>query len=119
MTWLVSLFTDLYKTLPPGHLFPSIKPVVVFTDNAGAISLAYGNVLHGSNQYVRNSYHYAKEAQEEGLVTFKWTSTNAQLANFLTKGLTPQMHDVEVVHYVCPPPVAAVPLKSGDSDVVA
>ena len=68
---------------------------------------------------MRNSYHYAKEAQEEGLVTFKWTSTNAQLANFLTKGLTPQLHDIEVVHYVCPPPAAVTLLESEDSDVVA
>ena len=114
MTWLAALFTDLYKVLAPGHPFPPIKPVVVFTDNAGAISLAYGNVLHGSNQYVRNSYHYAKEAQEEGLVTFKWISTNAQRANLLTKGLTPQLHDIEVVSYVSPPPVAGCPLPSTD-----
>ena len=39
MTWLAELFTDLYKVLQSGHPFPLIKPVVVFTDNAGAISL--------------------------------------------------------------------------------
>ena len=112
MTWLAALFTDLYKVLPEGHVFPQIKPVVVFTDNAGAISLAYGNVFHGSNQYVRNSYHYAKEAQAEGLVSFQWISTNEQRANYLTKGLTPQMHDIEVVSYVSPPPIPGQPLRS-------
>ena len=111
MTWLVALYTDLYKVLEPGHAFPAIKPVVVFTDNAGAISLAYGNVFHGSNQYVRNSYHYAKEAQAEGLVSFKWISSNQQRANYLTKGLTPQMHDIEVDSYVAPPPEPGQPLQ--------
>jgi len=91
----------------------------VFTDNAGAISLAYGNVLHGSNQYVRNSYHHAKEAQEEGLVTFQWSSTNAQRANLLKKGLTPQLHDIEVVSYVSVMPAKGGPLPSTDLPVKA
>ncbi len=46
MSWLVMVFQDLYKSLPEGHVFPEIKPVVIYTDNAGAI---YGNVRHGSN----------------------------------------------------------------------
>jgi hypothetical protein len=104
MSWLVMVFQDLYKVLPKGHSFPEITPVVIYTDNAGAISLAYGNVLHGSNQYVRNSYHYAKGAQEEGIVTSRWISTAAQLADALTKGLSPILHDKFVVHYASPPP---------------
>ena len=78
LLWVQKLIEDV-----TGHLL---------CDNESAIKLSKDN---SSNKHTRNrecEYYITNQALFEGKATLSWIATNHQLADILTKALTPEKH---------------------------
>ena len=62
-------------------------PVTVFVDNEAAKMVSKDPVMHSNMKHVARRHFYAREMEEDGVVTVKHISTEFNLADALTKYL--------------------------------
>ena len=78
--WLRSLLIQL-------HAYPAKAPVKLLTDNQEAITLIKNPKHHRRTKHIDVKYHWIKEAVEDEIIEFKYTSTENMAADGLTKPL--------------------------------
>ena len=60
----------------------------IYTDSNSAIELAKNPIYHARTKHVDIQYHYVRECIQNEATKLKWTSTNTQLADGLTKAIS-------------------------------
>lgn len=83
--WIRTLIREL-------NMMPSLEPTLLLLDNQSAMSLAKNSVFHDRTKHISIRHHFIREQLEMGEVAVDYVSTNAQVADVLTKGLTREKH---------------------------
>lgn len=84
--WLNNLFIDIEVTA-------QIKPIQIFGDNQSSIKVAKHPVFHQRTKHIAIQYHYTRELVSDGLIDVAFVSSKEMIADVLTKGLGPQLHN--------------------------
>ena len=84
LSWIRCLFKDLGITLA--------QPIPIYCDNASAIALASNPVQHARTKHIEIDCHFVRDKIKQGLILPKFVSTQNQLADVLTKGLSKAPH---------------------------
>ena len=63
-------------------------PMKLYCDNKSAINIAHNPVQHDRTKHVEVDRHFIKEKLNSGLICTPFVSTDGQLADILTKGLS-------------------------------
>ena len=63
-------------------------PMKLYCDNKSAINIAHNPVQHDRTKHVEVDRHFIKEKLDSGLICTPFVSTDGQLADILTKGLS-------------------------------
>ena len=70
-------------------------PMKLYCDNISAISIAHNPVQHDRTKHVEIDRHFVKEKLENGVICIPYVTSEGQLADFLTKGLSsPTFHSI-------------------------
>jgi hypothetical protein len=69
--------------------FPQQVPTPLFSDNQSAIMLVQNPEFHKRTKHIDVVYHLIREFQERGDISILYVPTKLQLADILTKALTP------------------------------
>lgn len=72
-------------------LHPSTSVPILFSDNKAAIALAKNDILHSRSKHIDIKHHFIREQLDSGLITLQWISSEQQLADALTKALSPRV----------------------------
>jgi hypothetical protein len=64
-----------------------VRPVDLFSDSKGCISMSYNPVQRTASKHIDLADHYAREQQEAGTITITYVSTKDMIADVLTKPL--------------------------------
>ena len=64
----------------------------LFNDNQSAIAMSANDVFHQRSKHISIRYHFVREAIASKKLRLKWCSTREQLADILTKPLSPALH---------------------------
>jgi hypothetical protein len=81
----------------------AIRPIDLFSDSKGAIALTYNPVQRAASKHIDLADHYAREQQEQGVITISYVKTQDMIADILTKPLARilfQRHAAELVSKV-------------------
>jgi hypothetical protein len=76
--WLGQLFADMGV---------QCSPVPLGCDNQGALSLTGDHVLSERSKHIGIHYHFAREKQQQGVVSFFYVPTSSNPADMFTKPL--------------------------------
>ena len=76
---------NLLAELKPQDEHP--KTVVLYGDNQGAIALSKDPAFHARSKHVAIQLKWQREMVAQGHVDIKWTPTDEQIADGLTKAL--------------------------------
>jgi hypothetical protein len=71
--------------------FPQSNPTPLFSDNQSAIRLVQNPEFHKRTKHIDVLYHLIREFQSRGEITLFYVPTRLQLADILTKPLTPDI----------------------------
>lgn len=63
------------------------KPIIIFEDNNGCISIANNPTNHKRSKHIDIKYHFSREQIEKGVIKLNYIPTGQQLADALTKPL--------------------------------
>jgi hypothetical protein len=80
LCWLRMLFQELALFLP-------CSPTL-WCDNLGALALASNLIYHVHTKHIEVDYHFIREKEVNKDVKTSYISTNEQIADIFTKGLT-------------------------------
>ncbi|KAL5567394.1 hypothetical protein UlMin_030558 [Ulmus minor] len=87
LIWIKLILTDLGVKLE--------GPMKLYCDNISAISIAHNPVQHDRTKHVEIDRHFIKEKLENGVICIPYVTSEGQLADFLTKGLSsPTFHSI-------------------------
>lgn len=81
--WLQRLFGEL-------KIQDLRSPTTLHGDNQGSLNLGYlahNPVYHGRTKHIEVKHHFIREKVQSGEICLKYTPTNEQLADILTKAL--------------------------------
>jgi hypothetical protein len=84
--WLTSLFDGI------GSL-KTCNSKILLTDNQSAIDLSKNPEYHARSKHIDIQYHYVREIIQSGQVSLKYVSTKDNIADVLTKPLSPAIFD--------------------------
>ncbi|XP_014506571.1 uncharacterized protein LOC106766352 [Vigna radiata var. radiata] len=79
--WLINLLTDLR--------LPFSQPATIFYDNHSAIKIAINQVFHERTKHIEIDCHLIREKVQRGTIKLLPIHTTLQLADILTKTLSP------------------------------
>ena len=82
--WLTGLLKDFGLDLR--------SPLILLSDNQGALALTENPVFHPRSKHIAIQYHFTCELVQAGQLTIKYISTKAMVANALTKSLPCPQH---------------------------
>lgn len=77
--WLKSLATSINLCIT--------KPIVIYEDNSGCISIASNPTNHKRSKHIDIKYHFSREQVERNIIKLYYIPTGQQLADALTKPL--------------------------------
>ena len=73
--------------------FAQTEPTVIYTDSQSALRLAMNHEFRAHTKHIDIKYHYTREQILLQSIRLQYVNTHAQLADILTKQLTPdQFH---------------------------
>ena len=64
------------------------KPIIIYEDNNGCISIANNPTCHKRSKHIDIKYHFSREQVEKNIIKLNYISTGNQLADILTKPLS-------------------------------
>jgi hypothetical protein len=79
--WLIYLFEEL----EPAHLH---KPIPLYVDSSGVVSLVFNPVDHSANKHIRLACHYARELANEKQIAPQRIPSEQNLADMFTKAVS-------------------------------
>ena len=65
--------------------YQGAKPLTVFEDNVGCISLSKNPVMHRSSKHIEIRYHFVRERVQDGSLKLVYIPSSENLADILTK----------------------------------
>ena len=65
----------------------TLTPLLLKTDNQGAISLSLGDRFHARMKHINIQFHFIRYTVEKGKIVLGYCPTEDMLADPLTKGL--------------------------------
>lgn len=68
---------------------PQLFTPLLFSDNKSAIALAHNDTHHNRSKHIELRYHFIREQVAAKALRMEWCSAQQQLADLLTKPLTP------------------------------
>ena len=71
--------------------FAQTKPTPLFSDNQSAIRLVQNPKFHKRTKHIDVVYHLIREIQARGEIMLFYVPTRLQIADILTKALTPDL----------------------------
>ncbi|CAK9796582.1 Copia protein [Anthophora quadrimaculata] len=77
--WLKSLASSINLDIS--------KPIIIYEDNNGCISIANNPSNHKKSKHIDIKYHFSREQIEKNVIKLKYVSTESQVADVLTKPL--------------------------------
>jgi hypothetical protein len=83
-TWLRLLLSELRQDMS--------SPTTLHIGNQPAIAIAHNPEFHEQTKHIDIRYHYIHQVVDDGTVSLKYTPTQEQVADVLTKGLPPVSH---------------------------
>ncbi|KIN98729.1 hypothetical protein M404DRAFT_31056 [Pisolithus tinctorius Marx 270] len=83
--WIHTLVLELETVL-------SHEPTPLLIDNQSAISLARNAMFHDRTKHIVIRHHFIREKVDSGEVVVNYVSTNDQVADMLTKGVSREKH---------------------------
>ncbi|KAG6439518.1 hypothetical protein O3G_MSEX000841 [Manduca sexta] len=63
------------------------KPIIIFEDNNGCISIANNPTSHKRSKHIDIKYHFSREQVEKNIIKLNYIPTGEQIADALTKPL--------------------------------
>ncbi|XP_019258316.1 PREDICTED: uncharacterized protein LOC109236576 [Nicotiana attenuata] len=84
VTWLSRLLFDFG--------LPSSSPVPLYCDNQAALHIARNLVFHERTKHIQLDCHFIRSKLGDGLISLAHVSSDAQVANILTKALPGPAH---------------------------
>ena len=78
--WLRSILDDLGEKQD--------KATSLYCDNMSAIAMAKNPVFHQKTRHINRRIHFIREAVQENLIDIKFCSSEDQVADIFTKGLS-------------------------------
>lgn len=63
------------------------KPISIYVDNSGAISIAKSGNLTKNSKYIEVHFHFVNESYEKGIINIEKVDSEENLADILTKAL--------------------------------
>ena len=82
--WLTGLLEDFGLDLQ--------SPLILLSDNQGALALTENLVFHPRSKHITIQYHFTRKLVQAGQLTVKYISTKAMVADALTKSLPRPQH---------------------------
>jgi hypothetical protein len=64
----------------------------LFNDNRSTIAMSHNDVHHQRSKHIGLRYHFVREAVADEKVRLEWCTTREQLADILTKALSPSLY---------------------------
>lgn len=96
--WLRMLFKEIHISLP-------VAPIL-WCDNISALALASNPVYHARTKHIEVDYHFVREKVVNRDIILKFISTNHQVADVFTKGLSsPRFLKLKAKLIVVLPPI--------------
>ena len=91
VTWIVQLLSEIgfLEWISGGGQLSAIP--VLFSDNRSAIAMANTDSLHSRSKHIDIKHHFIREQVDRKFITLQWISTHEQIADILTKTLTPKL----------------------------
>ena len=83
VVWARRLLSDLG--------FPQLNPTPLYSDNQSAIRLVLNPEFHKRTKHIDVLFHLIREFQARGDIAVSYVPTRLQLADILTKSLTPEI----------------------------
>lgn len=77
--WLKSLATSININI--------LKPIVIYEDNNGCISIAKNPTSHKRSKHIDIKYHFSREQVEKNIIKINYIPTGSQVADMFTKPL--------------------------------
>ena len=68
----------------------------LYRDNKFAISIAHNPVQHDQMKHIEIDKHFIKDKLDSGLICIPYVSTDRQLANILTQGLSSTKFQISI-----------------------
>jgi hypothetical protein len=84
--WLSSLFEGIRS-------LKTCNSKILLTDNQSAIDLSKNPEYHARSKHIDIQYHYVREIVHSGQVILKYVPTKDNIADLLTKPLSPAIFD--------------------------
>jgi len=78
--WLRKILADLFDT--------KLDPTTIYCDNRSCIKLSENPIFHDRSKHIEMKYHFIRDIVQKGAVNLRYVSTNEQVADILTKGLS-------------------------------
>ena len=78
--WLRAVLDDLSEV--------QTKATTLYCDNMSAIAMAKNPVFHQKTRHINRRIHFIREAVQENLIDIKFCSSEDQVADIFTKGLS-------------------------------
>ncbi|KAK7791618.1 hypothetical protein R5R35_014689 [Gryllus longicercus] len=72
--------------------FKDLAEIVIYCDNKSALSLAENPTFHNRSKHIAIRHHFVRDLLKNKILSLKYVSTENQIADFLTKGLTKKKH---------------------------
>jgi hypothetical protein len=79
--WLQKLLTGLFDL--------EMEATVILCDNQSYIKMMENPVFHDKSKHIEIQYHYIRDMVQRGAVKLQYVGTNEQVADLLTKPLSP------------------------------
>ena len=73
------------------------EPTVIFGDNEGALELAYNDKVNERSRHIEFKYFFSREKVKDGTVVFSYIPSDENIADIMTKIITPAVHKRLVV----------------------
>ena len=89
--WLRSLLHDIGFTQ---------DSTIILGDNKGSLKLATNPVFHKRTKHIDIRHHFIRESVENGTIQIKWVPTEKMVADLLTKPLSPQKFNQQLVQLI-------------------
>lgn len=72
---------------------PARRPASLYIDNASAVCMATNGKISRATRHIDVAYHFVKQFVRQGQLRVERVGTKDQVADILTKPLSPQLHD--------------------------